>query len=171
MALTARSSSFLSFSASRLRYQPELCSLPQLYGVSRSLSASKLQHSAHRPHSVGLPACKSQSLSWQDSPESRHFKTAQLFSCYDWKPKSMHSAFHQQHLSVSWQDLLMSCKVLQLRLSQEASLRWEHLLASSKQSRPEKLLLPYQENMFYSILSQSFSSFLWIQLSTSEHHM
>ena len=133
--------------------------LPQLCGISRSLLASKLQHSAHRPHSVGLPAWKSQSLLWQDSPESRHFKRAQLFSCYGWKPKSMRSAFHQHCLSVSRQDLLMSYKVLQLKLSQEASLRWEHLLASSKQSRPEKLLLPRKHALFFPKLSQAFCGF------------
>ena len=77
--------------------------------------AGKLQHSAHRPHSVRLPAWKGQSLPWQDSPESRHFKTAHLFSCYGWKPKSMRSAFHQHRLNVSWQDLLMSYKVLHLK--------------------------------------------------------
>ena len=159
MALTARSSSFLSISASRLRYQPELCSLPQLYGISKSLPASKLQHSAHRPHSVGLPAWKGQRLPWQGSPKRQHFKTVQLFSCYGWKPKSMHSAFHQHHLSVSWQDLLMNCRVLPLKLSQEASLRWERLLASSKQSRPEKLLLPRKYALFFPKLSQAFCGF------------
>ena len=148
---------------------PEPFLSPQVYGISRSLPANKLQHSAHRPHSVRPPAWKSQSLPWQDSPESQHFQTAQLFSCYNWQPKSMHSAFHQYHLSVSRQDLLMSYKVLQLKLSQEASLRWEHLLASSKQSRPEKLLLPRKHAFFYSF--QAFSGFLWIQLSTSGRHM
>ena len=135
-----------------------------LYGVSRSLSESKLQHSAHRSHSVELPAWKSQRLPWQDSPESRHFKTAQLFSCYSLKLKSMCSAFHQHRLSVLWQDLLMSCKVLQLKLSQEASLRWEPCLPLA--SRADLRNCCYQENMLYSILSQAFSSFLWIQLST-----
>ena len=164
VALTAGSRPFLSFPASWQRYQTELCSLPQLYCVSRSLPASKLQHSAHRPHSVGLPAWKSQRLPWQDSPESRHFKTAQLFSCYGWKPKSMHSVFHQHRLSVSWQDLLMSYKVLQLKLSQEASLRWECLLASSKQSRPEKLLLPRKHALLY-----SFPNFLRLSVDAVIH--
>ena len=136
----------------------------QLYSVSRSLPASKLQHSAHRPHSVRLPACKSQSLSWQDNPESQHFKTAQLFSYYVWKSKSMRSAFHQHHLSVSWQDLLMSCRVLQLKLSQEASLRWECLLASSKQSRHEKLLPPRKHALLY-----SFPSFLKLSVDSVIH--
>ena len=164
VALMAGSSPFFSFPASWLRYRLQPFFLPQLYGVSKSVSAGKLQHSAHRPHSVGLPACKSQSLSWQDSPESRHFKTAQLFSCYDWKPKSMPSAFHQHSLSVSWQDLLMSCRVLQLKLSQEASLRWEHLLASSKQSRPEKLLLPRKHALLY-----SFPNFLKLSVDSVIH--
>ena len=132
------------------------------------LAASKLQPSVHRPHSVGLPAWKSQRLPWQDGPESRHFKTAQLFSCYGWKPKSVHSAFHQR-LSVSWQDLLMSCKVLQLKLSQEASLRWEPCLPLASKVDPRNCC--YQQNMLYSILSQTFSGFLWIQLSTSGRHM
>ena len=161
MALTAKSS--------WLRYQPELCSLPQLYGVSRSLPASKLQHSAHRPHSVRLPAWKSQRLPCQDSPESRHCQTAQLFSCYDWKPKSMCSTFHQHRLSVSWQDLLMTCRVLQLKLSQKTSLRWEPCLPLASKVDPRNCC--YQQNMLYSIRSQAFSSFLWIQLSTSGRHM
>ena len=84
VSLTVRSSPFLSFPVSWLRYQPELCSLPQLYGISRSLPANKLQHCAHRPHSIGLPAWKCQNLPWQDSPESWHFKTAQIFFCYSW---------------------------------------------------------------------------------------
>ena len=138
--------------------------LPQLYGVSRSLPASKLHHSAHRPHSVGPPAWKSQSLPWQDGPENWHFKTAQRFSCYDWKPKSMRSAFDQHHFSVSWQDLLMSCRVLQLKLSQEASLRWERLLASSKQSRPEKLLPPRKHASLY-----SFPNFLKLSVDSVIH--
>ena len=101
---------------------------------------------------------------WQDSPESQLFKTLQLVYCYGWKPKSMRSAFHQHRLSVSWQDLLMSCKVLQLKLSQEASLRWEHLLASSKQSRPEKLLLPTEHALLY-----SFPSFLKLSVDSFIH--
>ena len=164
MALTVRSSPLLSFPDSWLRYQPELCSLPQLYAVSRSFPASKLQHSAHRPHSVGLPAWKSQSLPWQVGPENRHFKTAQHFSCYDWKPKSMRSAFYQYHLSVSRQDLSMSYKVLQLKLSQETSLKWKHCLPLASRADPRNCC--YQENMLYSILSQAFSGFLWMQLST-----
>ena len=139
--------------------------LPQLCGISRSLLASKLQHSANRPHSVGLPAWNSQRLPWQDSPERWHFKTVQLlFSCYSWKPKSMHSVFHQHRLSVSWQDLLMSYKVLQLKLSQEASLRWEHLLVSSKQSRPGKLLLPTKQALLY-----SFPNFLRLSMDAVIH--
>ena len=138
--------------------------LPQLCGISRSLLASKLQHSAHRPHSVELPAWNSQRLPWQGSPERRHFKTGQLFSCYGWKQNSMRSAFHQHRLSVSWQDLLMSYKVWQLKLSQEASLRWECLLALA--NRTDLRNCCYQQNMLYSILSPAFSGFLWMQLST-----
>ena len=112
-----------------------------------------------------LPAWKSQSLPWQDSPESQHFKTAQLFfSCYGWKPKSMHLVFYQHRLSVLWQDLLMSYKVLQLKLSQEASLRWERLLASSKQSRPEKLLPPRKHALLY-----SFPNFLRLSVDSVIH--
>ena len=169
MALTTRSSSFLSFSASRLRYQPELCSLPQLYGVSKSLPASKLQHSAHRPHSVGLPAWKSQSLLWQDSPHSRHFKTAQLFSCYSWKLKRMRSACHQQHLSVLWQDLFKELQGFAAK-AESGSLSDESICLPLA-SRADPRNCCYQENMLYSILSQAFSSFLWIQLSTSGRHM
>ena len=64
-------------------------------------------------------------------------------------------------VSVSWQDLLMSCRVLQLKLSQEASLRRECLLASSKQSRPEKLLLPTKHALLY-----SFPSFLRVSVDS-----
>ena len=122
-------------------------------------SQTTLKCSLVRPH-----AWKSQSLPWQDSPESRHFKMGQLFSCYGWKPKSMRSAFRQHRLSVSWQDLLMSCRVLQLKLSQEASLRWEHLLGSSKQSRPEKLLLWRKHALLY-----SFPSFLRLSVDSVIH--
>ena len=67
-------------------------------------------------------------------------------------------------VSVSWQDLLMSCRVLQLKLSQEASLRRERLLASSKQSRPEKLLLPTKHALLY-----SFPSFLKLSVDSVIH--
>ena len=79
VALTVRCSPFLSFSASWLRYQPELCSLPQLYGVSRSLPASKLEHSAHRPHSVRLPAWKSQRLPGRTVQKSGILKQCSFF--------------------------------------------------------------------------------------------
>ena len=79
-------------------------------------------------------------------------------------PKSMHSAFHQHRLSVSWQDLLKSCKVLQLKLSQEASLRWECLLASSKQCWPKKLLPPRKCALLY-----SFPSFLRLSVDSVIH--
>ena len=159
----ARYSPFLSFPASWLRYQPELqFTVTTLWRFK--VLASKLQHSAHRPHSVGLPAWKSQSLPWQDGSENRHFKTAQFFSFYAWKQKSMRSAFQQHRLSVLWQDLLMSCKVLQLKLSQEASLRWEHLLASSQQGRPKKLLLPRKHALLY-----SFPNFLKLSVDLVIH--
>ena len=58
----------------------------------------------------------------------------------------------------------MSYKVLQLKLSQEASLRREHLFASSKQSRPEKLLLPRKHALLY-----SFPSFLRISVDSVIH--
>ena len=112
----------------RGRYWLEPCLLPQLYGVSRSLPASKLQQCVHKQHSnalsvAGPPASKSQSLPWQDGPESQHFKMAQLFFLPLLKTKKHAVSFYQNHLSVSCQDLLMSCRLLQLKLSQEASLR------------------------------------------------
>ena len=58
----------------------------------------------------------------------------------------------------------MSCRVLPLKLSQEASLRRERLLASSKQSRPEKLLLPSKHALLY-----SFPSFLKLSVDSVIH--
>ena len=58
----------------------------------------------------------------------------------------------------------MNCRVLPLKLSQEASLRRERLLASSKQSRPEKLLLPTKHALLY-----SFPSFLKLSVDSVIH--
>ncbi|KAM7326585.1 hypothetical protein ACRRTK_015063 [Alexandromys fortis] len=42
-------------------------------GVSRSLPASELQQTTLKSSLCSRPSCLSQSLSWQDGPESRHF--------------------------------------------------------------------------------------------------
>ena len=163
VALTARSSPLLSFPALWLRYQPELCSLPQLYGVSRSLPASCSILLTDHTQSDCLPE-RVRVCPGRTTQKTGILKQRSVFSCYDWKPKSVRSAFHQYLLSVSRQDLLMSYKVLQLKLSQEASLKWEHCLPLASRADPRYCC--HQENMLYSILSQTFSGFLWMQLST-----
>ena len=94
-------------------------------------------------------------------------KKSSFFSAMVENPKSMRSAFHQHQLSVSWQDLLRSCKVLQLRLSQEASkMRALACLSQAEQTREIAATNKTCFTLFFPKLSQAFCGFSYPRLGT-----